>query len=102
MSTAIQKIIEELTGAEGKFGNVNAEVTKLEQILADLRTGQIKDAGDLAKRLADDMLNAGTAAKQADDAMQDFARSSFNMTQQLGQLQQSTQYFFSIRCCFCC
>lgn len=97
MSTAIKKIVEELTGAEGKFGNVNTEVAKFEQILADLRTGQIKDAGELAKRLADDMLNVSTAAKQANGAMQDTAQSTFNMTQQLNQLQQSTQYFFSLR-----
>ena len=97
MSTAIKKIVEELTGAEGKFGNVNTEVAKFEQILADLRTGQIKNAGELAQRLADDMLNAGTAAKQANGAMQDFAQSSFSMSQQLSQLQQSTQYFFGLR-----
>ena len=97
MSTAIQKIVEELGGAEGKFGQVNVEVQKFEQILADLRTGQIKTAGELAERLADDMLNTGTAAKQANGAMQDFAQSSFNAAQQLNQLQQSTQYFFSLR-----
>ena len=97
MGSAITAIVTALTGAEGKFGDVNAKISEVKSNLANFQAEQIQDAGNYAEKLANDFSRDETAIRQADGAMQEFARSSQSMSQQLGDLQQSTQYFFSLR-----
>ena len=97
MGSAITAIVTALTGAEGKFGDVNAKISEVKSNLTNFQAEQIQDAGNYAEKLADDFSRDESAIRQADGAMQEFARSSQSMSQQLGDLQQSTQYFFSLR-----
>ena len=97
MGGAIAAIITTLSSAEGKFGDVNAKIAETKNNLANFQADQIQKAGDYVEDLANKFAKDETAIRQADGAMQDFARSSQSMSQQLGDLQQSTQYFFSLR-----
>ena len=97
IATAIQKVVTELDGAEGKFGDVNTKIDETKSKLSNFEADQVKKACDYAKELEGDFLNSGEAIKRTDTVMQDFARSTFSASQQIEQLQQSTQYFFSLR-----
>ena len=97
MTSILTTMISMLSGAEGKFGDVNSKITETKNNLANFQAEQVQKAGNYAEELASKMENSASEIRQADGAMQDFARSSQSMSQQLGDLQQSTQYFFSLR-----
>ena len=97
MGSAITAMISLLNGAEGEFGDVNTKITEIKNNLATFQAEQVQKAGQYAEDLANKFDKDNTAIRQADGAMQDFARSSQSMSQQLQDLQQSTQYFFSLR-----
>ena len=97
ISTAIQLMIQQLTGATGKIGEVNDAISGTQDKLNNLHAEQVEKAGNYAEKLSNDFNKSNSAIRQADGAMQDFARSSQSMAEQVKQLQQSTQYFFGLR-----
>ena len=97
MSTAIQKIVDVLTGAESKFHTVNNEIDQTQNKLSNFHANQVQKAGEYAEKLANDFSKNESAIRRADGAMQEYARSSQSMSQQLQDLQHTTQYFFSLR-----
>lgn len=97
ITTVISKIITELTGAEGKFGSINTEIKKTGNELTSLNAGQLEKVGTYIEGLSDDFHKTEDAIRKTDVAAQNFAQSSYSMSQQLGDLKNSTQYFFSLR-----
>ena len=97
MSNILATMISMLSGTEGKFGDVNAKITETKNNLTSFQAEQLQKAGNYAEELSSKMEDSASEIRKADGAMQDFARSSQSMSQQLGDLQQSTQYFFSLR-----
>ena len=97
ITTVISKIVAELTGAEGKFGSINTEIKKTGDELTNLNAGQLEKVGTYVEGLSDDFHKTEDAIRKTDVAAQNFAHSSYSMSQQLGDLKNSTQYFFSLR-----
>ena len=97
MGTVVTALITQLTGVENKFKVVDGEIKITTQDLARFKADQIGDAASQVEKLSNSFEQNKSAINQANGAMQDYARSSQSMSQQLGDLQQSTQYFFSLR-----
>ena len=97
IGTAIQLMLQQLTGATSKIGEVNNAISGTQDKLNNLHAEQVEKAGNYAEKLSNDFDKSNSAIRQADGAMQDFARSSQSMAEQVKQLQQSTQYFFGLR-----
>ena len=97
MGTVVTALITQLTGVENKFKVVDGEIKIATQDLARFKADQIGDAASQVEKLSNSFEQNKSAINQANGAMQDYARSSQSMSQQLGDLQQSTQYFFSLR-----
>ena len=97
MGTVVTALITQLTGVENKFKVVDGEIKIATQDLARFKAEQIGDAASQVEKLSNSFEQNKSAINQANGAMQDYARSSQSMSQQLGDLQQSTQYFFSLR-----
>lgn len=84
------------TGANG-FNNLEKETTEAAQALAALQTGELEKLDGVLSGMTGDWEKNTSAIRAASGEMQEYARSSQSMSQQLGDLQQSTQYFFSLR-----
>ena len=97
MSNILTTMISMLSGTESKFGDVNAKITEAKNNLTNFQAEQVQKAGNYAEELSSKMENSASEIRKADGAMQDFARSSQSMSQQLGDLKTTTQYFFSLR-----
>ena len=97
MGTVVTALITQLTGVESKFKVVDGEIKTATQDLTRFKADQISDAANQVEKLSNSFEQNKSAINQANGAMQDYARSSQSMSQQLGDLQQSTQYFFSLR-----
>ncbi len=97
MGAAIQQMSTEVEQAKGKFDNLNSSIDNVTNDLTNFRTNQIRDAGDYVEKQANSYEQLSSSIHKASGEAQEYARTSQSMSQQLGDLQQSTQYFFSLR-----
>ena len=97
MGAAIQQMSTEVEQAKGKFDNLDSSIDNVTNDLTNFRTNQIRDAGDYVEKQANSYEQLSSSIHKASGEAQEYARTSQSMSQQLGDLQQSTQYFFSLR-----
>ena len=97
ISQAASQIKSDLDTATSGLEKVKTDADAASESLSKMRSDQMDKAASQADKLAKALLENAAAANQANKAAQDFAQSSYSMTQQLNQLQQSTQYFFGLR-----
>ena len=97
MVAAIQKIVEELRKAEGEFLKTDAAIDEVKSGINSIRADQMQKVGQYAENAANSFEQERSALSQLNGEAQEYASSMQSMSQQLGDLQQSTQYFFSLR-----
>lgn len=97
MVAAIQKIVEELRKAEGEFSKTDVAIDEVKNDIDSIRADQMQKVGQYAENAANSFEQERSALSQLNGEAQEYARSMQSMSQQLGDLQQSTQYFFSLR-----
>ena len=97
MAEIINKIKNSVDNADASLRQYNTDIKASSDAAANLKSDQfdrankaIIDAAGGAERLTSDF-------KQLNGTAQETANSMFSMTKQVEQLQQSTQYFFSLR-----
>ena len=97
MVEIIDKIKNSVNDADTALNKYNVDIKKASDETARLESGQferanqaISDAVNSADKLTSGFKEINGGAQQAADSM-------FSMTKQVEQLQQSTQYFFSLR-----
>ena len=94
---ALTKVITELTQTEGKFDGVISKEKTFKEALSNAQGEQLNVVNDILSKLAPNYEKAAAGAREAARASEDYAKSTLNMKNQMEQLQQSTQYFFSLR-----
>jgi len=97
MVAAIQKIISELRKAEGEFSKTDTAIDEVKSGIDSIRADQMQKVGQYAENAANSFEQERSALNQLNGEAQEYARTTQSMSQQLGDLQQSTQYFFSLR-----
>ena len=97
MSAGIQELIKVLTKADSQLKVVNGDIDKTEQELSNIGVEQTQKLLSVVNQLTNGFESERGALSRVNGEMQDYARSTQSMAQQLGDLQQSTQYFFSLR-----
>ena len=95
--SALELVIKELTTTESEFNVVNGQVKNFQTILSNARGDQLKQVNDILSKVSQGFNETATGARQAAKASEEFGRSTFDAAEQIKQLQQSTQYFFSLR-----
>ena len=97
MKTAIADIVREVTQMESKFTEADGAIKTAADDVARIHGDQVQKAGDAASKAATGFENTASAARKANGEAQNFANSMYSAKSQVEQLQQSTQYFFSLR-----
>jgi len=97
ITQAATEVKTQLDGASNGLQQVKNEAIQTSDALNQMRGEQIGKAADECVKLAKGMEETAAATNQANKAAQEYAQSSFSMAKQVEQLQQSTQYFFSLR-----
>ena len=86
--------VEEASRSQDTY-NQKIETTRKE--LEGIPNQMMNEAGQLAQQAASSMDRLATETKQVTASSTEAARASQSMSQQLQDLQQTTQYFFSLR-----
>ena len=91
--TALQKVDLKGTNAEGLLKNIE----QLGKELANADTAGLKNAKQVISQIGETANNAAGGFRAIRQETDKFAQSTLSAAQQVQQLQQSTQYFFSLR-----
>ena len=94
---ALEDIIKKLSQTDNEFTTVNDKAKLFQEVLTQAQAGQLKDVDALLAKLTQGFEKNASGAREAAKAAQDYAQSTVSMKDQVKQLQQSTQYFFSLR-----
>ena len=97
LSGALETVIKELSTTDGELTTVSDKAKLFQDILAQAQAGQLKDVDALLEKISQGFTKNASSAREAAKAAQDYAQSTVSMKDQVKQLQQSTQYFFSLR-----
>ena len=97
LTGALDKVIEDCRrGADG-LNVLEKETNDVAKVFANLQAGDLEKINQILGESAGAWEKNTSAMKAASGEAQEYARASQSMTQQLGDLRQSTQYFFSLR-----
>lgn len=94
---ALEAVIKELTTSEGKFDSVINKEKLFKDALNNASSEQLSIVNDMLSKLPLSWEQTAAGAREAAKATEDYAKSTVSMKDQVKQLQQSTQYFFSLR-----
>lgn len=95
--TAIQQLKTNLQTVVQETNRLDNSIKTTTQDLENLPNQMMNEAGQLAQQAASSMDRLATETKQVTASSTEAARASQSMSQQLQDLQSSTQYFFSLR-----
>jgi len=87
---AVKQLDTEFEAADGKIKQVQID-------LENTKANQVQKAGEAAQRAADAYEKEHSAINQANGALLEHASATQRAVDEVKQLQQSTQYFFSLR-----
>ena len=97
LSDTLDKIVVACQkGAQG-FDGLEKETKEAAQVLANLQAGDLEKINQLLDGMSGDWDRSTSAMKAASGEMEAYANSAQSAVQQVKDLQQSTQYFFSLR-----
>ena len=97
MGDAVDALADQASKAKNAVESVDNSINKTAKDLGNLRSDQMDKAGQAANTAAANIDRLGAEMKQTGSAAKELGASTYNMSKQLGDLQQSTQYFFSLR-----
>ena len=97
MGEGIKAITTHAEGASRATRQLDKEIEDTKSDIASIQTSQIEKANKVFLDASANVDKLGSELSQTGAAAKDFANSTYNMSKQLGDLQQSTQYFFSLR-----
>ena len=97
LSDTLDKIVAACQkGAQG-FDGLEKETKEAAQVLANLQAGDLEKINQLLDGMSGDWDKSTSAMKAASGEMEAYASAAQSAVQQVKDLQQSTQYFFSLR-----
>lgn len=97
LSDTLDKIVAACQkGAQG-FDGLEKETKEAAQVLANLQAGDLEKINQLLDGMSGDWDKSTSAMKAASGEMEAYAGAAQSAVQQVKDLQQSTQYFFSLR-----
>ena len=97
LSDTLDKIVVACQkGAQG-FDGLEKETKEAAQVLANLQAGDLEKINQLLNGMSGDWDRSTSAMKAASGEMEAYANAAQSAVQQVKDLQQSTQYFFSLR-----
>ena len=97
MGEGIKAITTHAEGASRATRQLDKEIEDTKNDIASIQTSQIEKANKVFLDASANVDKLGSELSQTGAAAKDFANSTYSMNKQLGDLQQSTQYFFSLR-----
>lgn len=97
MGQAVNALTTQANEAKKALSGVEGEINQTKNSLAGLRTNQLDAAAKAARSAAASVDSLGVEMRQTGAAAKELGNSSYNMSKQLGDLRQSTQYFFGLR-----
>ena len=96
-ATTIQNIITAIQTLGNDFTQTDAKINQTKKDIENIRAEQLSKVGEKTQEISQKFEHNRQSITQANGALQDYARTSQSMGQQLKDLQTSTQYFFSLR-----
>ena len=97
LTDVVTKIVNTLRGVEGEMDTFNQKTREASDNLQQVKGNQIAEAGEKLSEAANECERLRGETQKTTAATQEYARATQSMSQQLGDLQQTTQYFFSLR-----
>ena len=97
MGEGVKAIARDAENAKNKTKELDKSIEGVKNNISGLEAAQLSRARIEVEKLASDSSKLELGMRQVGLAAKEMANSSYNMSKQLGDLQQSTQYFFSLR-----
>ena len=97
MGEGVKAIARDAENAKNKTKELDKSIEGVKNDISGLEAAQLSRARIEVEKLASDSSKLELGMRQVGLAAKEMANSSYNMSKQLGDLQQSTQYFFSLR-----
>ena len=97
MGEGVKAIVAHAEGASRATRQLDKEIEDVKGDIASIQTSQFEKANKVLLDASASADKLGSELSQTGAAARDFANSTYSMNKQLGELQQSTQYFFSLR-----
>ena len=97
MGEGVKAIARDAENAKNKTKELDKSIEGVKNDISGLQADQLSRARIEVEKLASDSSKLELGMRQVGLAAKEMANSSYNMSKQLGDLQQSTQYFFSLR-----